>query len=202
MILLAVAIYFHYKYFNILKDIELMYAITIVLYVIGAITIVISCLGIYGALKEENWPLVVYCVWMVLGIIVFLVDVVVEDDTAEPQKFSTVEEYFRQFQLDEEGDNHKPFIDMYQSEFQCCGHFTGPQDWGTHIPASCLCAEEDIDSSICQVVNASYIVRDEEVHVGGAQEQVYKMLVGLVLAVVLLCQMRKSSGVTSVNTQA
>ncbi|KAJ8261673.1 hypothetical protein GJAV_G00157010, partial [Gymnothorax javanicus] len=110
--------------------------------VMGVITMTIAFLGAYGAYKEKKWALIVFSAIMALGFI-GLLRVAIPMMIARPQVKTQLEEQLQQaIPLDEASPEMRKAADKVQEQLGCCGLFTGYQDWGSHVPASCHCPEE------------------------------------------------------------
>ncbi|XP_029603130.1 uncharacterized protein LOC115188422 isoform X4 [Salmo trutta] len=121
-LLLAITLFGH-GYFHQSEEIEILPGIA-VLYVLEAATLVLSILGVYGAHKEKKWAVVL-------------------------MEELTREEHLGRMPLS--GANQTDLEGLYniQTKFKCCGLVQGYQDWGTDIPLSCLCSDEDSTNFKC-----------------------------------------------------
>uniref|UniRef100_A0AAV2IXD5 Tetraspanin n=1 Tax=Knipowitschia caucasica TaxID=637954 RepID=A0AAV2IXD5_KNICA len=98
----------------------------IMLYVVGAITMVIAGLGAYGAHKEKKGPLI----------------------AMEPVLKEAFSKYLP---LDQAPEDVQEMTQAIQSEMQCCGLFSYT-DWRDNIPDSCLCHTEFEESECVRVL--------------------------------------------------
>ncbi|XP_064816442.1 tetraspanin-8-like isoform X2 [Oncorhynchus masou masou] len=210
-LLLAITLFGH-GYFHQSEEIEEMLPGIVVLYVLEAATLVLSIFGVYGARKEKKWTVVL-------------------------MEELTREEHLAMMPLS--GAKQKDIETIYniQTNFKCCGLLQGYQDWGTDIPLSCLCSDEDSTDFTCVAPgnNTRYVIHypnsdmsEDDDHKGLTDEHmlVYKEPclpilisvesyaislgigilvaltalwdVGVVLAITILCQMRRKVDVPPV----
>ncbi|XP_014064216.2 uncharacterized protein isoform X2 [Salmo salar] len=121
-LLLAITLFGH-GYFHQSEEIEILPGIAI-LYVLEAATLVLSIFGVYGARKEKKWAVV-------------LMEELIREEQLAMMPLS--------------GANQTDIKGLYniQTKFRCCGLVQGYQDWGTDIPLSCLCSDEDSTNFKC-----------------------------------------------------
>ncbi|XP_036812765.1 tetraspanin-8 isoform X2 [Oncorhynchus mykiss] len=121
-LLLAITLFGH-GHFHQSEEIEILPGI-VVLYVLEAATLVLSIFGVYGARKEKKWTVVL-------------------------MEELTREEHLAMMPLS--GANQTDLEGLYnmQTNLKCCGLVQGYQDWGTDIPLSCLCSDEDSTDFKC-----------------------------------------------------
>ncbi|XP_018620922.1 tetraspanin-8-like isoform X2 [Scleropages formosus] len=126
-------------------------------YILGILSMGVSCLGIYGAYKEKKWALIVFLVMMSLGY-VGLLWVTVSLVIALPKTNKAKEEEFRHFlPLNEASLHVKQLVDQLQVKFNCCGLFNGYKDWGRNIPHSCLCPYYYQQTDKCEAAGQSLL---------------------------------------------
>lgn len=131
----------------------------IVLYAVGAITMMIAMLGAYGAHKESKVPLIVFLVCMVLGSLLML-RMGIPTAVARPQVEGILEEKFREFvPLDGKPDNVKAMVEALQSSMHCCGLFRY-EDWRRDIPDSCQC-DPVTEEGECQTVGYRMLMQEQ-----------------------------------------
>ncbi|XP_020782081.1 tetraspanin-8-like [Boleophthalmus pectinirostris] len=117
----------------------------ILMYVVGAITMVIAILGAYGAHKEKTGPLIAFLVCMVIGSLIML-RFGINTAFARPQLEPVLQETFRRFlPLDQAQSKVQEMTNDMQSQIQCCGLFSY-KDWRDNIPDTCLCNQEYEDN--------------------------------------------------------
>ncbi|XP_056280614.1 tetraspanin-8-like [Pseudoliparis swirei] len=129
----------------------------IVLYTVGAITMVIAILGAYGAHRENRACLIVFLVCMVIGSLMTLRAAVPALST-RPELESLLEAKFREFlPLDKASSDVKNMADSLQSQLHCCGLFSY-MDWEDNIPDTCLCDQGEEMEGMCQSVSYQAIL--------------------------------------------
>lgn len=129
----------------------------IILYVVGAVTMVIAILGAYGAHKENKVCLIVFLVCMVMGSLLML-RAGIPAAFARPQLEGVLEHRFRQLlPLDSATEDVKNMADGLQTQLHCCGLFSY-EDWGQNIPDSCMCNEEEVMEGKCQSIGYRHLL--------------------------------------------
>lgn len=124
----------------------------IILYAVGAITMVIAILGAYGAHKESKVCLIVFLVCMVFGSLLML-RVAIPTSVARPSMEGLMEDKFRQLlPLNRASTDVRNMVDNMQTQLHCCGFFSY-EDWEQDIPDSCLCSDEEKQEGKCQSVS-------------------------------------------------
>ncbi|KAL2102847.1 hypothetical protein ACEWY4_002015 [Coilia grayii] len=174
-----------------------------VFYAIGVGIMAMSALALYGILKKKQWPLIVFSVGMSLMSVLFLVVGVLS------AVLSTEVEHPYDVDLHKAGDDLKKNFDEIQTELHCCGSTTGYSDWGGAIPTSCHCPTSPEPSMQCTPVTIDekeVLVYGQpcvplvnifkpifHVYTGVAFTYLLFVVVGLALAIAVLCQMRKKT---------
>ncbi|KAG5267655.1 hypothetical protein AALO_G00224130 [Alosa alosa] len=184
------------------------------LYAFGVWVALMCAVGLYGILKKKQWALIVFSVGMILVCLVFLV-------TALSAVISScmTEEYAKvalkpEKPLDEETEEIQAQYDSLQSMFHCCGFLNGTHDWGSIIPGSCQCPDTPEILEHCISLNVTSPERTEEINVYEQpcfpylfhfHRMIYRivaafhftillcLVVGPVLSIVILCQMRRKT---------
>ncbi|XP_045556242.1 tetraspanin-8 isoform X3 [Salmo salar] len=206
-LLLAITLFGH-GYFHQSEEIEILPGIAI-LYVLEAATLVLSIFGVYGARKEKKWAVVLFSVGMSLASLYLFVESV-KTYQAKPEMEELIrEEHLAMMPLS--GANQTDLEELYniQTKFKCCGLVQGYQDWGTDIPLSCLCSDEDSTNFKCVAPgnNTRFVIHypnsdmsEDDDHKGLMDEHmlVYKEDIGVALAITILCQMRRKVDVPPV----
>ncbi|TNN33588.1 Tetraspanin-8 [Liparis tanakae] len=129
----------------------------IVLYTVGAITMVIAILGAYGAHRENRACLIVFLVCMVIGSLMTLRAGIPALST-RPELEDVLEAKFRELlPLDKASSDTKNMADSLQSQLHCCGLFSY-MDWEDDIPDTCLCDQEEEMEGRCQSVSYQAIL--------------------------------------------
>ncbi|KAJ8370492.1 hypothetical protein SKAU_G00105200 [Synaphobranchus kaupii] len=143
------------------------------LYVTGGATLALSICGVYGAHNEKKWALIVFFTGM--GALAFLVIVIL----TLVGGIMTIESANRLFResvpLDKARPDVQKAINVLQPELKCCGAFDGYQDWGNHVPDSCLCPSI---TDKCEKMNGVELALDignaTDVLSDGSEKLVYK----------------------------
>ncbi|XP_070996827.1 tetraspanin-8-like isoform X2 [Oncorhynchus clarkii lewisi] len=146
-LLLAITLFGH-GHFHQSEEIEILPGI-VVLYVLEAATLVLSIFGVYGARKEKKWTVVLFSVGMSLASLYLFVECVNGYQSKHEMEELTREEHLAMMPLS--GANQTDLEGLYnmQTNLKCCGLVQGYQDWGTDIPLSCLCSDEDSTDFKC-----------------------------------------------------
>ncbi|XP_042171455.1 tetraspanin-8-like isoform X2 [Oncorhynchus tshawytscha] len=207
-LLLAITLFGH-GYFHQSEEIEDILPGIVVLYVLEAATLVLSIFGVYGARKEKKWAVVLFSVGMSLASLYLFVECVNGYQSKHEMEELTREEHLAMMPLS--GANQTDLEGLYnmQTNLKCCGLVQGYQDWGTDIPLSCLCSDEDSTDFTCVAPgnNTRFVIHypnsdlsEDDDHKGLMDEHmlVYKEDVGVVLAITILCQMRRKVDVPPV----
>ncbi|XP_070996830.1 tetraspanin-8-like isoform X4 [Oncorhynchus clarkii lewisi] len=206
-LLLAITLFGH-GHFHQSEEIEILPGI-VVLYVLEAATLVLSIFGVYGARKEKKWTVVLFSVGMSLASLYLFVECVNGYQSKHEMEELTREEHLAMMPLS--GANQTDLEGLYnmQTNLKCCGLVQGYQDWGTDIPLSCLCSDEDSTDFKCVAPgnNTRFVIHypnsdmsEDDDHKGEMDEHmlVYKEDVGVALAITILCQMRRKVDVPPV----
>ncbi|KAK9525984.1 hypothetical protein VZT92_016647 [Zoarces viviparus] len=124
----------------------------IVLYTVGAVTMVIAILGAYGAHRENRVCLIVFLVCMVIGSLMML-RAGIPAVSARPKLERVLREKFQQLlPLDTATQDVRNMADRLQGQLHCCGLFSY-RDWEDEIPASCECDQMEQMEGKCQSVS-------------------------------------------------
>ncbi|XP_041935142.1 tetraspanin-8-like [Alosa sapidissima] len=118
------------------------------LYMIGAVTFLVSFLGAHGALKNVKWMLVVFIVLM-CSCCFALLRVAVPLAVLHPQVSLMQEEMQSVGPLDETSENFQGIMDEFQSQLHCCGLVNGYMDWRDQVPDSCDCSSDELMQNTC-----------------------------------------------------
>jgi hypothetical protein len=128
------------------------------LIVAGVVTVVISIVGIVGALGMWYCVLVVYicclAVVIILQITAGILGAVFRDKLSDLVE-DGVNRAIKDYSVNDTDTDVNNFIDYIQNEFKCCG-FAGPYDWVNttffnvtgRTPDSCSCGEQNCDTCI------------------------------------------------------
>ncbi|KAM3587712.1 uncharacterized protein V6R79_012532 [Siganus canaliculatus] len=128
------------------------FASILMLYIVGAITMVIAILGAYGAHKENKGCLIAFLVCMVLGTLVMLRGGITTA-IGRPMLEDVIEDRFRKLlPLDKADESVRNVANNIQTQLECCGLFSY-EDWENNIPSSCMCGPEQEMEGKCQTVD-------------------------------------------------
>ncbi|XP_062373833.1 tetraspanin-8-like [Sardina pilchardus] len=189
---------------------------TILVYVIGVVIVVTCAVGLYGILKKKQWALIVFSVGMIAISLPSLVEAV-----STTVKLNMTEENAK-VALKLEGSldgqtlaTQSRFTDL-QERFQCCGFLNGVHDWGNVIPPSCRCPDTLENSAHCISLNVTWrktstteeiqvyeqpcfpylfneVRKEWKIEAAVNLTYILCMVVGAVLSIIILCQMRKKT---------
>ncbi|XP_034019507.1 tetraspanin-8-like isoform X2 [Thalassophryne amazonica] len=130
----------------------------IILYVVGAITMVIAIVGAYGAHKENRVALIVFLVCMVIGSLMML-RIGIPAAMARSELEDLLEERLRRvLPLNTADQDVRNVADKLQETLHCCGLFSYT-DWGQDIPNSCLCNQQAESLHECRLVNYNVLMQ-------------------------------------------
>ncbi|XP_041734613.2 tetraspanin-8, partial [Coregonus clupeaformis] len=115
----------------------------VIMYVLEAATLVLSIFGGFGARKEKKWAVVLFSVGMSLASLYLFVECVRAYESKHKLEELTRDEYLAMMPLSRANQTDIKEIYNMQTNIKCCGLVQGYQDWGTDIPISCLCSDED-----------------------------------------------------------
>uniref|UniRef100_A0A8C7PB16 Tetraspanin n=1 Tax=Oncorhynchus mykiss TaxID=8022 RepID=A0A8C7PB16_ONCMY len=195
-----------------------------VLYVLDAATLALSIFGVYGARKEKKWAVILFSVGMSLASLYLFVNCVKGYQAKHEMEELSRKEDLAMMPLSGAKQNDIEQMYYFQANLKCCGLVQGYQDWGTDIPLSCLCSDEDSTDFKCVARgnNTRFVIHypnsdmSDDDHKGLMDEHIliYKddlhlMIgtlaalnalwdVGVALAITILCQMRRKVDVPPV----
>ncbi|XP_068442212.1 tetraspanin-8-like [Clinocottus analis] len=130
----------------------------IILYTVGAITMVIAILGAVGAHRENRACLIVFLVCMVIGSLIML-RAGIPAVLARPQVERVLEQKFHELlPLDTASQDVRNMADSLQRQLHCCGLFSY-KDWEDNIPDTCLCNQAEETEGTCQSVSYQRFMR-------------------------------------------
>ncbi|KAJ8398832.1 hypothetical protein AAFF_G00417400 [Aldrovandia affinis] len=158
-VILALAILGH-AFYHEAEEFNTKMVGVVFMYVLGTVTLVIAFLGAYGAYKEKKWALIVFCSAMALGCC-GLLRIAIPMMISRPQILLLVEEHFHSVDLYRADPEFQSAAEVFQTELKCCGLFNGYQDWGSHIPNSCLCPSYYEETDKCERVESSLLEAQE-----------------------------------------
>ncbi|XP_037552002.1 tetraspanin-6 [Nematolebias whitei] len=123
----------------------------VVLYVVGAGTVLIALLGASGAYREHKVSLIVFLVLMIIAALL-MIRAGVPSAILRPQLEEILEDRFRSLlPLNEAPPDVKSLADKLQLQLHCCGLFSS-DDWRNQFPDSCLCPPMEEEEYECKRV--------------------------------------------------
>ncbi|XP_028810906.1 tetraspanin-8-like [Denticeps clupeoides] len=183
-----------------------------ILYLIGIGIVALSAFGLYGALKEKQWALIVFSVGTIMTSLLFLliaIPLVAMEAMSEEVARLMTEELKN---LNEATTDQKTQLEVWQHMFNCCG-VHGYQDWGNDIPGTCLCSDPT-DNIRCVLANGTSMEVFSEPcfpHITAFTRAVFRGLLAVtfgfavpviavtVMSIIILCQMRRKTITPSVK---
>ncbi|XP_070848133.1 tetraspanin-8-like [Chaetodon trifascialis] len=178
-----------------------------VMYALSIVTLLLTILGVYGACKEKQWPLIVFTVGIILGSL-FMIACVIRILVVQPKLVKEMKSYYLDMlPLSNSSESFLDVLVYVQSELQCCGVDQGYLDWGFNISLSCLCTEESTNPCVAAPRNSSlfqFMVSDQPVMIYKEpclpyliQDEVIsvKVALGITLGVILLWVLAAALGV-------
>ncbi|XP_036812762.1 tetraspanin-8 [Oncorhynchus mykiss] len=147
-LLLAITLFGH-GHFHQSEEIDKMLPGIAVLYVLDAATLALSIFGVYGARKEKKWAVILFSVGMSLASLYLFVNCVKGYQAKHEMEELSRKEDLAMMPLSGAKQNDIEQMYYFQANFKCCGLVQGYQDWGTDIPLSCLCSDEDSTDFKC-----------------------------------------------------
>ncbi|XP_020514062.1 tetraspanin-8 [Labrus bergylta] len=144
-------------YTNINGNVEGRTTSLLLLYVVGATTMVIAILGAYGAHKENRGCMIAFLVCMVIGSLMLLrAGIVLASNRSQVEP--TLEEKLKLLvPLNQAPQEAQDMANNLQTLAQCCGLFSY-EDWRSDIPDSCVCNDEEVMEDLCQTVSYTSIM--------------------------------------------
>ncbi|XP_071769967.1 tetraspanin-8-like [Centroberyx gerrardi] len=113
------------------------------LYILGFGCLLLSVLGVCGACKEKRWCLILFAVGMAAASQTMIVKTAL---TYQPiyeaevvDRESSLRESALKMPLHVNSLVNRTLLEHMQAYYKCCGLVEGYKDWGSSIPASCLC---------------------------------------------------------------
>ncbi|XP_045071798.1 uncharacterized protein LOC121543341 [Coregonus clupeaformis] len=105
--------------------------------------------GVLALAREKKWAVVLFSVGMSLASLYLFVECVRAYESKHEMEELTRDEYLAMMPLSRANTTDIKEIYNIQTNFKCCGLVQGYQDWGTDIPISCLCSDEDSTDFKC-----------------------------------------------------
>ncbi|TNM91508.1 tetraspanin-9 [Takifugu flavidus] len=202
-IILGVAIYLkvnkdgHSIATEALPGVDLMIAI-------GVIILVLGFLGCCGAIRENRCMLLLFFISLLI-IFILLVAAGIVGAVGESKVQDLLKKHLEDkfVPLSDKSESVKQDLENLQRELKCCGLFKGPADW-TKIPDSCRCnaTEPDCSSSKlystnCYDKSVEWMRNNLEVVLGIAFAIAILLIFGMVMAMMLYCQIGRKDGATT-----
>uniref|UniRef100_A0A8C5YSL5 Tetraspanin n=1 Tax=Marmota marmota marmota TaxID=9994 RepID=A0A8C5YSL5_MARMA len=174
---------------------------------VGAITIVMSFLGCYGALKENRCMLLLFFIGLFPILLMQLTAGILaakfKPETERALK-ATLHESAQLLSNNEEGRKFQKTMVTLQKEFKCCGLISGAADWGRNFEEayeSCKCSSPS-DSCItytgryvykqtCEPVIRASVSNHLDIVIGLSFGLAAVEVLGTVFSMILFCQIEK-----------
>ncbi|KAM6895304.1 tetraspanin-9 [Xenentodon cancila] len=182
---------------NSLPGIDLMIAI-------GVIIMVLGFLGCCGAIRENRCLLLMFFISL-LSIFILLLVAGILGAVEEKKVKNWVKERLQKFiPLSSQPPNVREDLEKLQRELKCCGLVNGMSDWEGKTPDSCRCnatATQPCESvnykTPCSTKIIELMENNMEVVLGIAFAIAILLIFGMVLSMVLYCQIGRRDGVTT-----
>jgi len=168
---------------------------------IGVIIMVLGFLGCCGAIKENRCMLMLFFIGLLL-IFILLVAAGILGAVFENKAKDWVKEGLEKLlPLKDQKAEIQTDLQKLEEEGKCCGLITGPEDWGSSIPSSCECKDEDqackmvggkkYYSTPCVTYVTDILEKNSVVALGIAFAIAILMIFGMAFAMTLYCQIGK-----------
>ncbi|XP_026242434.2 tetraspanin-8 [Urocitellus parryii] len=175
---------------------------------VGAITVVMSFLACYGALKENRCMLLLFFIGLfpilLMQLTAGILAAKLKPETQRALKATLRESAQLLSQTNEEGRKFQKTMVTFQKEFKCCGLISGPADWGSNFEEayeSCKCSNPS-DSCItytgryvykqtCEPVIRASVSNHLDVVIGLSFGLAAVEVLGMVFSMILICQIEK-----------
>ncbi|KAL0967190.1 hypothetical protein UPYG_G00248950 [Umbra pygmaea] len=112
-------------------------------YGLGAGSLALSIIGVYGVRKEKKWALILFSVCMIVAVLFLLLICIGVSVLKEKVKQHFSDEYQTFIPLSNATETEIKQLDLLQHDLRCCGLINGYQDWGEKIPVSCVCSVDE-----------------------------------------------------------
>lgn len=171
---------------------------------IGVIIMVLGFLGCCGAIRENRCLLLLFFISLLLIFILLLATGIigaVGSNKVQDWMTKHLEEKF--IPLSSKTDSVKQDLENLQRELKCCGLLKGSADWSP-VPESCRCQATEKGCSASGFYSANCIDRSVEwmkgnleVVLGVAFGIAILLIFGMVMSMMLYCQIGRKDGATT-----
>lgn len=115
-------------------------ASVVIMYVMEIGCLLLSVLGVFGALKGKRWCLILYAAGMAAASQTIIVRTALSyQDVYEKRVAREEAKLLSMMPLSGISKANRTLLYSIQEEFECCGLIEGYKDWGSNIPPSCNC---------------------------------------------------------------
>ncbi|XP_029902077.1 tetraspanin-8-like [Myripristis murdjan] len=112
------------------------------LYILGSGCLLLSVLGVCGACKENRWCLILFAVGMAAASQTLIINTALKyQPIYEKEVVNRESSFLAMMPLSENQKANRTLLDSMQAYYKCCGLVEGYKDWGSTVPASCLCKD-------------------------------------------------------------
>ncbi|CAN9508238.1 unnamed protein product [Ophioblennius macclurei] len=112
----------------------------VIMYIIEIGCLLLSVLGVFGAVKGKRWCLILYAAGMAAASQTIIVRTALSyQDVYEKRVAREESKLLAMMPLSATNKANRTLLYSIQEEFECCGLVEGYKDWGASIPPSCNC---------------------------------------------------------------
>lgn len=174
------------KYVDNSEHFNMLYTGAYVFVAVGVIIMVVGFLGCCGAIRENQCMLgmffallfIIFCILLGAGIWA----VVAKDDVKETVNKALkegVDGYY------DESSAERKFMDMVQTDFQCCGATMGILDYTKGVPETCKAFTQPCNDRLFQFVKENLLI------IAGVSIGIAVILIlGMIFSMILCCALR------------
>ncbi|KAM3858979.1 tetraspanin-8-like [Diretmus argenteus] len=152
------------------------------LYLLSSGCLLLSVLGVSGALKEKRWCLTLFAAGMAAASQTMIVNTALKYQPVYEKEVINRESSFLSMMPLSENKVNRTQMDSMQAYFKCCGLVEGYKDWGSSIPPSCLCNNP---GRRCLRLRGNITIASQK------DPLIYQEVVLLVLSIKLMVQIKK-----------
>lgn len=111
-----------------------------IMYVMEIGCLLLSVLGVVGALKGKRWCLILYATGMAAASQTIIIKTALSyQDVYQKRVVREETKLLSMMPLTATNKANRTLLYSIQQEFECCGLIEGYKDWGASIPPSCNC---------------------------------------------------------------
>ncbi|XP_034535341.1 tetraspanin-8-like [Notolabrus celidotus] len=172
---------------------------------IGVIVMVLGFLGCCGAIRENRCMLLLFFISLLI-IFILLLAAGILGAVGEEKVNDWMKERLEKFKpLSKQPENVKADLEKLQAELQCCGLMVGPADWEGSVPSSCKCNATMSDTCTpgtnyqtpCATKIVELMQGNMKIVLGIAFAIAILLIFGMVLSMILYCQISRKDGATN-----